>query len=195
MDAAITDVNKLDLVHFFDVIIYCLFLFLSVCGSHIQNSINGTIDMKFESGGGGYHHNENCEWLIEFPEGKMITLESTYFSLETGYPLCVFDSLEIWDGRNTSAPYIGKWCGTTKPPHIQSSGNYLFIRFKTDAAVSSEGFQLRYTEAPLGKSSFLLLFVCLFNILFYMIFLLTSVLYTHIEFDYLVLMKIPWVIA
>lgn len=119
-----------------------------VCGEHIRNSLNGTIDMKPEF---GYYSNETCEWIIEFPVGKKISLETTSFLLESGYPSCRFDYLEIRDGRDSNAPLIGRWCSRFKPPHIQSSTNFIYIKFKTDSSVTRDGFSIKYSEQPLGK--------------------------------------------
>ena len=57
-----------------------------------------------------------------------------------------FDWLEIHDGDSMDAPLINgtQFCGTDIPSNttIDSTGNSLFVRFKTDAAIQRSGFEI-----------------------------------------------------
>ena len=55
-----------------------------------------------------------------------------------------FDWLEIYDGNSVDAPVIGdpRYCGTKIPREIISTGNTLFLRFKTDSDVGHTGFNI-----------------------------------------------------
>lgn len=61
---------------------------------------------------------------------------------------CRYDYLAIYDGvlrgENGSQP-IGKYCGTTIPPVIQSSSRSLTLFFKSDESIGGNGFVLSYT--------------------------------------------------
>ena len=101
-----------------------------------------------------YNHNEVCEWVIQFPIGKQISLVTKSFSLENDGSLCRYDFLEIRDGETKYSPLFGKFCGSAKPPHFISTGNYLYIKFKSDYSFADNGFQLEYSDAPISKIMF-----------------------------------------
>ena len=55
-----------------------------------------------------------------------------------------YDFLEIHEGRDEETPLVGRYCGNNLPPEYVSSGNEMYIRFKTDHSVSGTGFRIRY---------------------------------------------------
>ena len=58
---------------------------------------------------------------------------------------CTYDYLEIVDGDSeNSGDMIGKFCGTDSLGSFLSSGNKLFIKFKTDSSRESQGFTGSY---------------------------------------------------
>lgn len=65
---------------------------------------------------------------------------STRFSLEPSY-----DFLHIYDGPDSLSPLLGSFYGTDVPDRIESSSNTLFLAFRSDASLSSNGFVLQYT--------------------------------------------------
>lgn len=62
------------------------------------------------------------------------------FSLEPSY-----DFLHIYDGPDSLSPLLGSFYGIDVPEHIESSSNTLFLAFRSDASLSSNGFVLQYT--------------------------------------------------
>lgn len=62
------------------------------------------------------------------------------FSLEPSY-----DFLHIYDGPDSLSPLLGSFYGTDVPDRIESSSNTLFMAFRSDASLSSNGFVLQYT--------------------------------------------------
>ena len=58
--------------------------------------------------------------------------------------------MQIRNGESSDAPLIGQYCGFAMPEPIQSTGSTLWMKFKTDASVTSEGFFLHYTTANTG---------------------------------------------
>ena len=55
-----------------------------------------------------------------------------------------YDYVEVHEGNDEDAPLVGRFCGTTLPAEHVSSGNEVFVRFKTDHSVSGTGFRIRY---------------------------------------------------
>ena len=64
-----------------------------------------------------------------------------------------YDSVLLRDGNSSSSPEIGKYCGTTIPESSVSTGNALFIKFKTDDEYVRKGFNMTY-EAVKGNSQY-----------------------------------------
>ncbi|XP_061178089.1 cubilin-like [Saccostrea echinata] len=90
-----------------------------------------------------YNHSDACAWLILAPEGSRIQVTFKNFSLEN-HPRCIFDYVDILNGRYVSSPSIGKKCGTTVPEQFTSQSNGIRIIFKTDYSVSANGFKIQY---------------------------------------------------
>ena len=122
-----------------------------VCGEHIITSSPGTIHMPY---GDDYHNNQTCIWIIEFPPGKQITVDVRRLNLEAGTLSCLYDYLEIRDGKDKNAPLFGKFCGTSRPPKFHSSSNFVYIKFVSDAAFTRDGFVLEYMEGPPGENNY-----------------------------------------
>lgn len=51
---------------------------------------------------------------------------------------------QIRDGGLPTSPSLGKFCGTSLPPPVFSTGNELFVHFVTDPSVPNDGFRLEY---------------------------------------------------
>lgn len=58
--------------------------------------------------------------------------------------------MAVYDGQDSLAPLLGKFCGAVLPPNLQSSTNQLFIIFRTDASVNGIGWRATYSET-LGR--------------------------------------------
>lgn len=54
---------------------------------------------------------------------------------------CAYDHLELYDGPDSLAPILGRFCGSKKPDPVVASGSSLFLRFYSDASVQRKGFQ------------------------------------------------------
>lgn len=54
---------------------------------------------------------------------------------------CAYDHLELYDGTDSSAPILGRFCGSKKPDPVVATGSSLFLRFYSDASVQRKGFQ------------------------------------------------------
>ena len=58
---------------------------------------------------------------------------------------CSCDKVNIYDGRNATAPLIHTLCGSDLPEDVTSSGNELFIHFQSDDTDRTRGFRIRYS--------------------------------------------------
>jgi hypothetical protein len=56
---------------------------------------------------------------------------------------CLYDYLEIHDGQYGYSPFIGRFCNFIKPIlPIESTGRFLWIKFKTDDLIELKGFRI-----------------------------------------------------
>uniref|UniRef100_A0A671RP15 CUB and sushi domain-containing protein 2-like n=1 Tax=Sinocyclocheilus anshuiensis TaxID=1608454 RepID=A0A671RP15_9TELE len=90
-----------------------------------------------------YPHGRECDWTVTVMPDHIISLTFNHFSLEPSY-----DFLHIYDGPDSLSPLLGSFYGTDVPERIESSSNTLFLAFRSDASLSSNGFVLQYTENP-----------------------------------------------
>ncbi|KAI4815576.1 membrane frizzled-related protein [Pseudochaenichthys georgianus] len=91
-----------------------------------------------------YPHQQLCVWYISVEEGHVITLSFRNFSLET-QDVCEFDYVEVHDSINTgSGRVLGRFCGTTFPPDLTSSGPHMTVVFEADDGVADSGFNATY---------------------------------------------------
>ena len=111
---------------------------------------------------GNYPTNQNCKWYITTSDDSIIQLSFKYLDIENA-PKCFYDALIIYDGFSTSSKSIGRYCGSSKPNNIQSTGNKLLLHFKSDDRQTRKGFALSWkrlkntdaTKGPAGGSLFL----------------------------------------
>ena len=52
---------------------------------------------------------------------------------------CVYDWLQIHDGRDSSARVIGRYCGSAMPPNFITTTNKIYMWMRTDHSVSRAG--------------------------------------------------------
>lgn len=88
-----------------------------------------------------YGPNMNCSWLIQPPGATFIHLDFNRFDTQVN-----FDSLTIYDGPNSSSPKIGSYNGNVIPAAIFSSGNSLYVEFKTNATQNATGWDISYAS-------------------------------------------------
>ncbi|XP_070842448.1 cubilin [Chaetodon trifascialis] len=92
-----------------------------------------------------YHHNINCTYHIMVQADRVVDFKFNTFHLEASSS-CRYDYLAVYDGQDTLAPLLGKFCGAVLPPDLRSSTNQLFIIFRTDATVNGIGWRATYSE-------------------------------------------------
>ncbi|KAL6116460.1 mfrp [Pungitius sinensis] len=102
---------------------------------------------------GPYPHQQLCAWHISVEEGHVVALSFKNFSLET-QDVCEFDYVEVHDGGHVGAGRVlGRFCGTTFPPDVTSSGPHMTVVFVADEGVADSGFNATYRAVSvLGKT-------------------------------------------
>eukprot|EP00063_Salmo_salar_P060825 XP_014035660.1 PREDICTED: CUB and sushi domain-containing protein 1-like isoform X3 [Salmo salar] len=91
-----------------------------------------------------YGNSLNCVWKIIVTEGAGIQIQVMSFATEHNW-----DSLEIYDGGDMTAPKLGSFSGTTAPALLNSTSNQLYLHFQSDISVVAAGFHLEYKTVGL----------------------------------------------
>uniref|UniRef100_A0A8C6KRM5 CUB and Sushi multiple domains 1 n=1 Tax=Nothobranchius furzeri TaxID=105023 RepID=A0A8C6KRM5_NOTFU len=91
-----------------------------------------------------YPNGLNCLWRIHVSEGAGIQIQVITFATEHNW-----DSLEIYDGGDMTAPKLGSFSGTTAPALLNSTSNQLLLHFQSDISVVAAGFHLEYKTVGL----------------------------------------------
>ena len=101
-----------------------------------------------------YPNNATCRYKIALPGGTNIKLYIQNIDLETSKD-CINDKLRIYDGMNARATKLARICNSSDNGRkFNSSGNHLFLVFKSDSKVIKTGFKASYTTIPPGKRFF-----------------------------------------
>lgn len=61
------------------------------------------------------------------------------FNMEPSY-----DFLHIYEGEDSNGPLLASLQGNQAPERIESSGNSLFLAFRSDASLGMSGFAIEY---------------------------------------------------
>ncbi|KAJ8307340.1 hypothetical protein KUTeg_015424, partial [Tegillarca granosa] len=112
----------------------------SGCGADLTSPTGGFVSPNYPL---PYDHNAECFWTITISRGSKIRLTFTDFNLEP-QASCRYDYVQIRNGDSRDSPLIGKYCGTTLPAPITSSGEHLWLNFRSDYSVANNGFRLEY---------------------------------------------------
>lgn len=93
-----------------------------------------------------YKNDLYCTWDIKVPTGKKVRIEFKEFKTEGSN-----DFLYIFDTGKTD-PIISFSGVSYKPLPLTSSGNSIRIRFVSNGAINSNGFQLHYSQVGMYTS-------------------------------------------
>lgn len=129
------------------------FTFVNVTCGGVITSEDFTIRPPSMTDQESYMPDSDCRWVIVAPKTHAIQLTWNSFELEKSSN-CVYDFVEIYDNSSVSNPLVGRYCGTTKPPALTSSGNVVTIRFKSDSSSSKDGFSLSFLFRDVSKCKF-----------------------------------------
>ena len=79
------------------------------------------------------------------PRGKHIRLIfRDNFHIEVSGNACDYDFLELRDGPFGYSPLLGRFCGKSPPAILDTSGRFLWIRFKSDESIEYSGFKIQF---------------------------------------------------
>uniref|UniRef100_A0A8C2VAY4 Metalloendopeptidase n=1 Tax=Chinchilla lanigera TaxID=34839 RepID=A0A8C2VAY4_CHILA len=97
-----------------------------------------------------YPSRKECTWNISSTAGHRVKLMFNEFEIEQ-HQECAYDHLEMYDGPDSLAPILGRFCGSNKPDPVVASGSSLFLRFYSDASVQRKGFQAAHSTECGGR--------------------------------------------
>lgn len=119
--------------------------FVTVSSSCANSStiLSGSSGILYSNKAQRYSNHMNCGWSLLSNNNIMLT----FFKFDTERR---YDFVNVYDGRSTSSPLIGRYHGTSLPPVVTSSSNQLFITFTSDHIVTKPGFGASYR----GKCNF-----------------------------------------
>ncbi|XP_068942361.1 cubilin [Petaurus breviceps papuanus] len=113
------------------------------CGGRFNSSFGIIRSPSYSQA--NYPNDINCSYLITVRNDRVIALKFNDFNV-TLSTLCSQDYLAVYDGPNTSAPLLGKFCGSQLPPDLKSTNNSLFLVFKTDFFETAKGWKLSFRQ-------------------------------------------------
>ena len=96
-----------------------------------------------------YPNSKHCTWKITAPSGAKIEISSFYFRIESSSG-CKYDSLTIYDGPSSSSNRKRNLCGNRNFGGMTSTGNTIYLVFKSDGSTRYKGFELSYSV--IGKN-------------------------------------------
>ncbi|CAH1794996.1 unnamed protein product [Owenia fusiformis] len=95
----------------------------------------------------------DCTWKISARKNQHVRLFFDVFDLEPTKQ-CLFDYVEIRDGRNKLSPLIGRYCGSRTPTaNFTSSGRHMWVSFVSDNDGSGLGFLAYYFPVPIANKT------------------------------------------
>ncbi|CAB1313774.1 unnamed protein product, partial [Coregonus sp. 'balchen'] len=78
------------------------------------------------------------------PRQRIELLFDDIFYIEPSFE-CRFDHIEVRDGPFSFSPLINRFCGSSSPGLVLSSGRFIWIRFSSDEELEGLGFRVQYT--------------------------------------------------
>ena len=86
-------------------------IFVPVCGGHLTAGLSvRQIFSHAKHGDANYNNKEDCDWIIEAPQGKNVLLNFLSFEMEDEQD-CGYDYIQVFDGFDDSGNSYGKFCG------------------------------------------------------------------------------------
>ncbi|KAM9317096.1 CUB and sushi domain-containing protein 1 [Gastrophryne carolinensis] len=113
---------------------------LAACGGNLTGPAGVILSPNYPQ---PYPPGKECDWRIKVNPDFVIALIFKSFNMEPSY-----DFLHIYEGDSSNSPIIGSFQGSHAPERLESSGNSLFLAFRSDASVGLSGFAIEYKEKP-----------------------------------------------
>ncbi|XP_044537617.1 tolloid-like protein 1 [Gracilinanus agilis] len=114
------------------------------CGGRLKADSNPRdLYSHAQFGDNNYPVQVRCEWLLMSERGSSVELIFQTFEVEEEAD-CGYDYVQIFDGHDSTARNLGRFCGSGPPEEIDSSGDAILIYFHTDDTINKKGFHIRY---------------------------------------------------
>uniref|UniRef100_A0A671PZU1 CUB and sushi domain-containing protein 1-like n=1 Tax=Sinocyclocheilus anshuiensis TaxID=1608454 RepID=A0A671PZU1_9TELE len=113
---------------------------IATCGGNVTGPAGVILSPNYPQ---PYPPGKECDWRIKVNPDFVIALIFKSFNMEPSY-----DFLHIYDGEDSNGPLIISLQGNQVPERIESSGNSLFLAFRSDASLGMSGFAIEYKEKP-----------------------------------------------
>uniref|UniRef100_H0WLJ2 CUB and Sushi multiple domains 1 n=1 Tax=Otolemur garnettii TaxID=30611 RepID=H0WLJ2_OTOGA len=113
---------------------------IAACGGNLTGPAGVILSPNYPQ---PYPPGKECDWKIKVNPDFVIALIFKSFNMEPSY-----DFLHIYEGEDSNSPLIGSFQGSQAPERIESSGNSLFLAFRSDASVGLSGFAIEFKEKP-----------------------------------------------
>merc|ERR1712110_903008 len=114
------------------------------CSSTPSTTGGGDGEIKSPNYPNLYPHNLDETWNLEVASGQKIKLTFESFDLES-HSSCVYDYVKISFGSDEE-----KYCGSSKPSPIISSGNTMTVVFHSDYSVNRNGFKATWEAVEIS---------------------------------------------
>ncbi|KAJ1421699.1 hypothetical protein B484DRAFT_120343 [Ochromonadaceae sp. CCMP2298] len=112
------------------------------CGSFLQESLMTAGSQIIADGTKSTNlmrRGETCSWLLRPLDGQPLSLFMSWVSFKFGSSIVVYDGSSAF----SSVLWNAQGATTTVPPVITSSGNTLFVRYRSDSSLSIKYFGFR----------------------------------------------------
>uniref|UniRef100_A0AAZ3P372 CUB and sushi domain-containing protein 1 n=1 Tax=Oncorhynchus tshawytscha TaxID=74940 RepID=A0AAZ3P372_ONCTS len=113
---------------------------IATCGGNVTGPAGVILSPNYPQ---PYPPGKECDWRIKVNPDFVIALIFKSFNMEPSY-----DFLHIYEGDNSNGPLISSLQGNQAPERIESSGNSLFLAFRSDASLGMSGFAIEFKEKP-----------------------------------------------
>uniref|UniRef100_A0A8C2FCN4 Metalloendopeptidase n=1 Tax=Cyprinus carpio TaxID=7962 RepID=A0A8C2FCN4_CYPCA len=124
----------------------------SECGGRLKaEARQKNLYSHAQFGDNNYPSHADCEWLITAESGYSIELTFTTFEVEEEAD-CGYDFIELYDGYDTGAHKLGRFCGSGPREELYSAGDAVLIHFHSDDTISKKGFHIRYTSTKFQEA-------------------------------------------
>uniref|UniRef100_A0A3B3BPY0 Neuropilin (NRP) and tolloid (TLL)-like 2b n=1 Tax=Oryzias melastigma TaxID=30732 RepID=A0A3B3BPY0_ORYME len=112
------------------------------CGTWVRKADGGNFNSPNYPN--TYPPNKECLYVLEaLPRQRIELLFNKLFQIETSFE-CRFDHIEVRDGPFSFSPLISRYCGSSSPGRVFSSGRFMWIRFYSDDELEGSGFYVQY---------------------------------------------------
>ncbi|XP_055859671.1 mucin-like protein isoform X2 [Biomphalaria glabrata] len=90
-----------------------------------------------------YPTNIKCYWIINSASGGQVSFNVTDMNVESTSG-CTYDYVKVFDGNTSVSGSIGQYCGDNPPLPLRSSGQSLYVQFRSDFSVTGRGFKAQF---------------------------------------------------